>query len=63
VKKDFWAGRKPRQIPPDLLSGYLASTFVLVLNWWVERSMPMPPKQVNEVFRVLVSPTLVAVWQ
>ena len=59
-KKDFRAGRKSGRIPPDLLSGYVASTFVLVLNWWVEHGMPMPPKQVNDIFRSLVSPTLVS---
>lgn len=62
IKKDFRTGRKPRQIPPDLLAGYVASTFVLVLNWWVERGMPIPPKQINEVFRALLSPTLAEVW-
>jgi AcrR family transcriptional regulator len=61
-KNDLRGGREQRQIPPDLLSGYVASTFVLVLNWWVDRRMAMPPKQINEVFRSLVSPTLVGVW-
>ncbi len=62
VKKDLRAGRKPRQIPPDLLSGYVASTFVVVLNWWVERGMPVPPKQVNDLFRAFVSPILIDIW-
>lgn len=63
VKKDSPTMRKPRQIPPDLLSGYIASTFVLVLNWWVEHGMPLPPKETNEMFRVLVLPTVSEVWK
>ena len=48
------------QIPPDLLVQYVASTFVLVLNWWVESDSPLKPKEVNEVFRGLIIPTLAA---
>jgi len=61
VKKDFRAARK-HQIAHDLLAGYVASTFVLVLNWWVDRRMPMSPKQIYGVFRALVSPTLIGIW-
>ncbi len=57
VERDFREGRKP-QIAPDLLAGYVASTFVLVLNWWVDRRMPVSPKEINGVFRRLVLPTL-----
>ena len=64
VKKDFRAGEKrSRQIPADLLSEYIASTFVLVLNWWLDKKMPMPPKGINELFYRLISPTLAAVWE
>jgi AcrR family transcriptional regulator len=52
----------PRQaagrIPPGLLVDYLSSTFVLVLNWWVESRDPLPPGAVNDVFRALALPTL-----
>ncbi len=63
LKRGSRAGKRSRQIPPDLLSGYIASTFVLVLNWWVDCGMPMPPKQVNEVLRALVLPSLAQAWQ
>jgi hypothetical protein len=45
-------------IPPDLLVQYVASTFILVLNWWVESRSPLPPREVNSLFRALVKPTL-----
>jgi len=62
-KKEVRAGRKSGRIPQDLLSGYVASTFVLVLNWWVDHRMPMPPKQIDEVFRGLVSPAVMELWK
>jgi len=63
VRKHFQARRKaPGQIPPDLLVQYVASTFILVLNWWVESPNPQPPKEVNELFQRLVQPTLAAAF-
>jgi AcrR family transcriptional regulator len=47
-------------IPPDLLVQYVASTFILVLNWWVESRSPLLPREVNALFRTLVHPTLAA---
>ena len=59
--EDFQGRRKTaRQISPDLLVQYVASTFILVLNWWVEGRNPLPPKEVNDLFRALVLPTLAA---
>ncbi len=47
-----------RRIPPDLVSGYIASTFVLVLNWWLDKGMRLPPGEIDEAFRKLTTPTL-----
>ena len=46
------------RIPSDLLAQYLAGTFVLVLNWWIESKSKIPPNAVNDLFRSLVLPTL-----
>ena len=62
VKKELRGTRNASQIPADLLSEYVASTFVLVLNWWLDCKMPMPPKQIDSLFRTLTSPTLAAGW-
>ncbi len=48
------------KIPPDLLVQYVASTFVLVLNWWVESGSRLSPAEVNALFRALVLPALAA---
>ena len=50
-------------IPPDLLAQYIASTFVLVLNWWIESRSPLGPKEVNDLFRSMLLPTLTACRQ
>lgn len=62
ANRELRSVRKPSaRIPTDLLSKYIASTFVLVLNWWLEKKMYLPPKEINDVFRELVVPTLTLV--
>lgn len=51
-------GRATRRAPPDLLIRWIASTFVLVLNWWVESDSPFPAREVDGFFRALVEPSL-----
>jgi AcrR family transcriptional regulator len=46
--------------PPDLLVDYLVTTFLLVLNWWVESGSRLLPGQVDDVFLALVVPSLAA---
>jgi tetracycline repressor-like protein len=59
VRKDFRGRRKTTvQISPDLVVQYLASTFILVLNWWVESRSALPAKEIDDLFRALVLPTL-----
>ena len=61
MKKDHRPGRQsPHQLPPDVVSAYIASTFVLVLNWWLDKGMRLPPEEINDLFRRLVLPTLIA---
>jgi AcrR family transcriptional regulator len=59
VKKIFQVRRKTTShIPLDLLVQYVASTFILVLNWWVESNNPLSSREVNDLFRALILPTL-----
>lgn len=61
VRKTLQGRRKTAgQIPPDLLVQCVASTFILVLNWWVESRYPLSAKEVNDLFRALILPTLAA---
>jgi AcrR family transcriptional regulator len=64
VTRDFQGrGKTPGQISPDLFVQYVASTFILVLNWWVETRSPLAPKEVNNLFRALVRPTLASILE
>ena len=45
---------------PDLLVRWIASTFVLVLNWWVESDNPIPAREADGLFRALIEPSLAA---
>jgi AcrR family transcriptional regulator len=61
VRKECKVRRKAAgRIPPDLLVQYVASTFILVLNWWAESRNPLAPDEVNDLFRELILPTLAA---
>ena len=47
------------QTPVDLVARYVASTFVLVLNRWVETDTAWTPTEADAHFRALVMPTLI----
>lgn len=64
VKRRYQSRRQSgARIPADLLAQYVASTFNLVLDWWVESRSPLPPRDVDDLFRSLVLPTLAATLQ
>jgi AcrR family transcriptional regulator len=46
------------QISTDLVARHVASTYVLVLNWWIECEAALMPAEVDARFRALVLPTL-----
>jgi hypothetical protein len=59
VKKEFQRRRKAGSyVSADLLAQHIASTFILVLNWWLENRNPLPPSEVDGLFRALIVPTL-----
>ena len=60
VRKHLQRGRTVGRIAPDLLAHHVASTFVLVLNWWVESRSRLGPEEVDDLFRALILPTLAA---
>lgn len=58
---DDLAGLVPKstqQTAVDLVAQHVASTFVLVLNWWVDSSPMLTPDAVDEQFRGLIAPSL-----
>jgi AcrR family transcriptional regulator len=51
----------PSRVPRDLLARHLTSTFVVVLEWWVDRQSKLSAGEVDDVFRRLVLPALAGV--
>jgi hypothetical protein len=63
LKKSLLRGQsRTSGVPLELLVEYIASTFILVLNWWVEGRDPVPAGEVNEFFKALIRPTLAGIW-
>lgn len=61
IRKNLPRGRKSAEdFPADLLVQYVGSTFILVLNWWMEAPQPMPPERISAIFNRLVQPALTA---
>ena len=57
MNRDLRPGRQsPRQMPPEIVSAYVASTFVLVLNWWLDVAGARSPRDADDLFRALVIP-------
>jgi AcrR family transcriptional regulator len=46
------------RLAPELLAQYVASTFVLVLNWWIDQRCSIVPAEADKLFRLLVLPAL-----
>jgi AcrR family transcriptional regulator len=45
-------------VPVDLFVHFLASTFMSVLTWWLDRRSRLSPQQIDAVFRSLVMPSI-----
>jgi hypothetical protein len=45
-------------LPADLATEFIVTTFLLVLNWWVERRSQLSAHEVDDVFLGLVVPAL-----
>ena len=52
------AFRSPKQTEVDLVAQHVASTFVLVLNWWVDSAPTLTPADIDARFRELIEPTI-----
>lgn len=45
-------------VAPELLAQHIASTFVLVLHWWLDHETATAPADADRLFRALVMPVL-----
>lgn len=61
VREGFRGIGKPEDgMSADLLTRFIASTFILVLGWWLESRNPLSPQKINERYRALVLPALIS---
>ena len=61
LEKDLQRHRSRRShIAPELFAHHIASTFVLVLHWWMDRSDMTSPAEADRQFRALIMPVLLS---
>lgn len=51
-------GSRRSPIAPEVLARHIASTFVLILHWWLDDNVTRSPAEADELFRALVMPVL-----
>jgi AcrR family transcriptional regulator len=48
----------PRSIPARLVGEFVASSFILVLDWWIDDACALSASEADAAFRALVLPSL-----
>lgn len=61
--KPQFPGKKKEQIPLEILTLYIVNTFIALLTWWLDHDMPYPAERINDMFRQLTEPGMVAIMQ
>ena len=56
----FLAGKPQPSVPVEVVSNYMASQILTLLNWWAEHDIPYQPEQMDEMFHQLVVPGFVS---
>jgi AcrR family transcriptional regulator len=52
--------KRNKNIPPELLAHYVASSFIALMTWWIDNDYPFPAEKINEYLRQLVEPGTMA---
>jgi AcrR family transcriptional regulator len=55
--------RSRSTLPTDLATQYILTTFILVLNWWVESRSALSAREVDDLFLALVVPAVTSPFQ
>jgi AcrR family transcriptional regulator len=55
--------KRNKNIPPELLAHYVASSFIALMTWWIDNKYPFPAEKINDHFRQLVEPGALAIMQ
>ena len=52
--------KRNKNVPPELVAHYIASSFTALLTWWIDNNYPVPAEQMNQYLRQLVEPGTLA---
>ncbi|MBI5177941.1 MAG: TetR/AcrR family transcriptional regulator [Nitrospinae bacterium] len=58
--RDLFRKRSSAGVPSELFVHFLASSFLSVMEWWLEQKKPVPPETINGMFRSFVMPSISA---
>lgn len=53
--------KRNKNIPPELLAHYVASSFIALMTWWIDNDYPLSAEKMNETYRQLVEPGTLAI--
>ena len=54
--KQKMSAKKKTPVPLDLVAHYIVSSFLALLTWWLDHSMPYTAEQMTEMFKGLTKP-------
>jgi AcrR family transcriptional regulator len=53
--------KRSKNVPPELLAHYVASSFIALMTWWIDNEYPLSAEKMNEIYRKLVEPGTMAI--
>ena len=53
--------KRSKNVPPELLAHYVASSFIALMTWWIDNEYPLSAEKMNEIYRQLVEPGTMAI--
>jgi AcrR family transcriptional regulator len=55
------SGRNDEMVPLEILTFYIANSFMELITWWLDRDLPYTAERMNNIFRQLVEHGLASV--
>jgi hypothetical protein len=59
--KAHWLNRKEGLVPPNVLAHSIVSSLIALLTWWLDNNLPYSAERMNEMYRQLTEPGVMAV--
>jgi len=55
--------KRKMETPSELLAHYVGSSFIAMLTWWIDNKHPCSAEEMNEYFRKLGEPRVMAIMR